>query len=111
VSQFLTTSSPKGVLSSIGGTGASTCLNVVAFLDFYVRGAAETAMAQEISDQTRADTLGRITIGRFVDVDEVARMFAFLCLDGCSFSTGATIDLPVAARLSDICGQEAINVR
>ena len=109
MSQFRTTSSPKGVLSSIGDTGASTCLNVVAFPDFYVRGAAETAMAQEIREQTRADILGRIPIGGFVD--EVARMVAFLCLDGCSFSTGAIIDLPVAARFTDVCGQEALNVR
>jgi NAD(P)-dependent dehydrogenase (short-subunit alcohol dehydrogenase family) len=111
VSQLLTTSSPKGVLSSIYDTDASTCLNVVAFPDFYVRGAAETAMAQEISEQTRAAIFGRIPIGRFVDVDEVARMVAFLCLDGWSFSTGAIIDLPVAARLTDMCGQEALNVR
>jgi hypothetical protein len=66
-------------------------------------------MAQEIREQTRADILGRIPIGGFVD--EVARMVAFLCLDGCLFSTGATIDLPVAARLTDMCGQEALNVR
>ena len=55
--------------------------------------AAETAMAQEISTERRAEILGRIPLGRFVDVDEIARMVAFLCTDDCSFSTGAVFDL------------------
>ena len=55
--------------------------------------AAETAMAKEISDERRADIIGRIPLGRFVEVDEIARMVAFLCSDDCSFSTGAVFDL------------------
>ena len=55
--------------------------------------AAETAMAKQISDERRADILQRIPIGRFVDVEEIARMVAFLCSDDCSFSTGAIFDL------------------
>jgi 3-oxoacyl-[acyl-carrier protein] reductase len=32
-------------------------------------------------------------MGRFVAVDEIARMIAFLCSDDCSFSTGAVFDI------------------
>ena len=55
--------------------------------------AAETAMAKELKPKRRADILGRIPLGRFVEVDEIARMVAFLCSDDCSFSTGAVFDL------------------
>jgi 3-oxoacyl-[acyl-carrier protein] reductase len=55
--------------------------------------AAETAMAKQISAERRADILSRIPMGRFVEVDEVARMVLFLSSDECSFSTGGIFDL------------------
>jgi NAD(P)-dependent dehydrogenase (short-subunit alcohol dehydrogenase family) len=55
--------------------------------------AAETAMAKQLSDERRADILRRIPVGRFVEVDEIARMVVFLCSADCSFSTGAIFDL------------------
>lgn len=55
--------------------------------------AAETAMAKEISAERRADILGRIPMGRFVEIDEVARMVLWLSSDECSFSTGGVFDL------------------
>jgi NAD(P)-dependent dehydrogenase (short-subunit alcohol dehydrogenase family) len=55
--------------------------------------AAETAMAREITAERRADIIGRIPLGRFVELDEIARMVAWLVSDDCSFSTGATFDL------------------
>ena len=55
--------------------------------------AAETAMAREISAERRADILGRIPMGRFVEIDEVARMVLWLSSDECSFSTGGIFDL------------------
>lgn len=55
--------------------------------------AAETAMAKEISAERRADILGRIPMGRFVEVEEVARMVLWLSSDECSFSTGGIFDL------------------
>jgi NAD(P)-dependent dehydrogenase (short-subunit alcohol dehydrogenase family) len=55
--------------------------------------AAETAMAKEISAERRADILARIPMGRFVEVEEVARMVLFLSSDACSFSTGGVFDL------------------
>jgi NAD(P)-dependent dehydrogenase (short-subunit alcohol dehydrogenase family) len=41
--------------------------------------AAETAMAKELTPARRADILQRIPLGRFIDVDEIARMVVFLC--------------------------------
>lgn len=55
--------------------------------------AAETAMAQQITAARRADILARIPTGRFVDVEEIASMVAWLCSPDASFSTGAAFDL------------------
>jgi NAD(P)-dependent dehydrogenase (short-subunit alcohol dehydrogenase family) len=55
--------------------------------------AAETAMARQISDARRADILERIPTGRFVELDEIAAMVAWLCSAEASFSTGAVFDL------------------
>ena len=55
--------------------------------------ASETAMAKLLSPERRADILRRIPMGRLVEVDEVARMIAWLVSADCSFSTGAVFDL------------------
>ena len=55
--------------------------------------AAETAMAKQISAERRADILARIPLGRFVGLDEIARMAAWLASPDCSFTTGACFDL------------------
>ena len=55
--------------------------------------AAETDMAKEITPQRRADIEARIPMGRFVLVEEIAAMVAFLGSNDCTFSTGAVFDL------------------
>lgn len=55
--------------------------------------AAETDMAKEITPARRVEIVARIPMGRFVGVDEIAAMVAFLGSDDCSFSTGAVFDL------------------
>jgi 3-oxoacyl-[acyl-carrier protein] reductase len=55
--------------------------------------AAETAMAREITPERRADIVSRIPLGRFVELDEIARLVLWLCSDDCSFSTGGIFDL------------------
>ena len=55
--------------------------------------AAETAMAKEITPERRAELTARIPMGRFVQVDEIAAMVAFLASAECSFSTGTAFDL------------------
>ncbi|MBL8672172.1 MAG: SDR family oxidoreductase [Alphaproteobacteria bacterium] len=55
--------------------------------------AAETAMAQQITPERRADILSRIPVGRFVTVEEIAAAVAWLCSPDCSFTTGTVLDL------------------
>jgi 3-oxoacyl-[acyl-carrier protein] reductase len=55
--------------------------------------AAETAMAKQITAERRADILQRIPMGRFVEIEEVARMVLWLASGECSFSTGGIFDL------------------
>lgn len=55
--------------------------------------AAETDMAREITAERKAEILARIPMGRFVEVDEIAAMTAFLLSDDCTYSTGAVFDL------------------
>lgn len=47
----------------------------------------------EHREQLRTALLSRVPMGRFVDVDEVASMAAWLASDDCSFSTGAVFDI------------------
>lgn len=63
------------------------------FVNCITPAAAETAMAQLITPERRAEIVGRIPMGRFVTVEEIARMVAWLVSDECSFSTGAVFDL------------------
>jgi 2-dehydro-3-deoxy-L-rhamnonate dehydrogenase (NAD+) len=54
---------------------------------------AKTAMFEQMT-QTHIDyMLGKIPMGRFLHVDEVAAMVAWLSSEECSFSTGAVFDL------------------
>lgn len=55
--------------------------------------AAETDMAKEITPARRAEITSRIPMGRFVTVEEIAAMTAWLLSPECSFSTGAVFDL------------------
>ncbi len=47
----------------------------------------------EHREQLRTALLSRVPMGRFVEVDEVAAMAAWLASDDCSFSTGAVFDI------------------
>jgi 3-oxoacyl-[acyl-carrier protein] reductase len=55
--------------------------------------AAETGMMMELTPERRADITRRIPLARLLEVEELARMVAFLSSDDCSFSTGAVFDL------------------
>ena len=55
--------------------------------------ATETAMAREISQARRDEITSKIPMGRFVEIDEIARMVMWLSSDDCSFSTGGIFDL------------------
>ena len=55
--------------------------------------AARTAIFDQMAPQHIQFMLGKIPMGRFVDVDEIAAMVAWLCSPECSFATGAVFDL------------------
>jgi 3-oxoacyl-[acyl-carrier protein] reductase len=86
-------SASKAGLIALTKTAGKECAALGIAVNCIAPAAAETAMAKGLSPERRADILGRIPKGRFVEVDEIARMVAFLCSDECSFTTGAVFDL------------------
>ena len=55
--------------------------------------AARTAIFDQMAPEHITYMLGKIPMGRLVDVAEVAAMVAWLASEDCSFSTGAVFDL------------------
>ena len=55
--------------------------------------AARTAIFDQMAPEHIAYMLGKIPMGRLVDVAEIAAMVAWLASEDCSFSTGAVFDL------------------
>ena len=55
--------------------------------------AARTAIFDQMAPEHIAYMLGKIPMGRLVDVTEIAGMVAWLASEDCSFSTGAVFDL------------------
>jgi NAD(P)-dependent dehydrogenase (short-subunit alcohol dehydrogenase family) len=54
---------------------------------------AKTAMFAQMKQQHIDYMLGKIPMGRFVEVDEIAAMVAWLASEDCSFSTGSVFDI------------------
>jgi 3-oxoacyl-[acyl-carrier protein] reductase len=54
---------------------------------------AKTAMFDQMTQQHIDYMLGKIPMGRFLDVQEIAAMVAWLSSEDCSFSTGAVFDI------------------
>jgi 2-dehydro-3-deoxy-L-rhamnonate dehydrogenase (NAD+) len=86
-------SASKAGLVALTKSAAKDAAGDGIFVNCITPAAAETAMAKEITAERRADIMRRIPLGRFVELDEIARMVAWLVSDECSFSTGATFDL------------------
>jgi len=55
--------------------------------------AARTAIFDQMSQQHIAFMLGKIPMGRFLEVQEAAAMIGWLSSEDCAFSTGAVFDL------------------
>jgi NAD(P)-dependent dehydrogenase (short-subunit alcohol dehydrogenase family) len=55
--------------------------------------AAKTAIFSQLSDEFIAFMLSKIPRGRFVTVEEVASIIAFMASRECSFTTGAVFDV------------------
>lgn len=86
-------SASKAGLIALTKTAGKECAALGIAVNCIAPAAAETAMAKALTPERRAEILGRIPAGRFVEVEEIARMVAFLCSDDCSFTTGAVFDL------------------
>jgi 3-oxoacyl-[acyl-carrier protein] reductase len=54
-------------------------------------GFVETSMTETLSDQQRADIIGRTPMGRAATIDEVASVASFLVSDEASYLTGAVV--------------------
>ena len=54
---------------------------------------AKTAMFEQMTQAHIDYMLGKIPMGRFLDVNEIAAMVAWLSSEDCSFSTGAVFDI------------------
>ncbi len=55
--------------------------------------AARTRIFEQVSEQFTEFMLSKIPRGRFVTVEEIAALIAWLCTRECSFSTGAVFDI------------------
>ena len=55
--------------------------------------AAKTAMFDQMTQVHIDYMLGKIPMGRFLEVEELAAMVAWLSSEECSFSTGAVFDI------------------
>jgi NAD(P)-dependent dehydrogenase (short-subunit alcohol dehydrogenase family) len=55
--------------------------------------AAKTEMFEQMSKEHIDYMLSKIPMNRFVAVDEIAAMVAWLSSEECSFSTGAVFDI------------------
>ncbi len=54
---------------------------------------AKTAMFEQMTQKHIDYMLGKIPMGRFLEVEEIAAMVAWLASEDCSFSTGAVFDI------------------
>ncbi len=55
--------------------------------------AAKTELFEQMSESQIAYMLGKIPMGRFVQVEEIAALAAWLMSEDCSFSTGGVFDI------------------
>ena len=55
--------------------------------------AAQTELFEQMTEAQIAYMLGKIPMGRFVKVEEIAALGAWLMSEDCSFSTGAVFDI------------------
>ena len=54
---------------------------------------ARTAIFEQMTQSHIDYMLGKIPMARFVEVDEIAAMVAWLASEDCSFTTGAVFDI------------------
>jgi 3-oxoacyl-[acyl-carrier protein] reductase len=78
-----------GLTKSLGKELADTGIRVNAVAP----AAAKTAIFNQMTQAQIDYMLSKIPLGRFVQVEEIAALVAWLCSDECSFATGAVFDI------------------
>ena len=78
-----------GLTKSLGKELADTGIRVNAVAP----AAAKTDIFNQMTPAQIDYMLSKIPMGRFVQVDEIAALVAWLCSDDCSFATGAVFDI------------------
>jgi NAD(P)-dependent dehydrogenase (short-subunit alcohol dehydrogenase family) len=78
-----------GLTKSLGKELAETGIRVNAVAP----AAAKTDIFAQMTEAQIAYMLSKIPMGRFVQVEEIAALVAWLCSDECSFATGAVFDI------------------
>ena len=78
-----------GLTKSLGKELASTDIRV----NCVTPAVARTRIFDQMTQAHIDYMLSKIPVGRFVEVDEIAALVAWLCSDDCSFSTGAVFDI------------------
>ena len=78
-----------GLTKSLGKELAATGIRV----NCVTPAAARTAIFEQMTEAQIDYMLSKIPMGRFVLVEEIAALVAWLCSEECSFSTGAVFDI------------------
>jgi 2-dehydro-3-deoxy-L-rhamnonate dehydrogenase (NAD+) len=78
-----------GLTKSLGKELADTGIRVNAVAP----AAAKTDIFNQMTKAQIEYMLSKIPMGRFVQVEEIAALVAWLCSDDCSFATGAVFDI------------------
>ncbi|HTQ33204.1 MAG TPA: SDR family NAD(P)-dependent oxidoreductase [Stellaceae bacterium] len=78
-----------GLTKSLGKELADTGIRVNAVAP----AAAKTDIFNQMTEAQIDYMLSKIPMGRFVQVEEIAALVAWLCSDDCSFATGAVFDI------------------
>jgi len=78
-----------GLTKSLGKELAETGIRVNAVAP----AAAKTDIFNQMTEEQIDYMLSKIPMGRFVTVEEIAALVAWLCSDECSFATGAVFDI------------------
>jgi len=78
-----------GLTKSLGKELAETGIRINAVAP----AAAKTDIFAQMTEAQIAYMLSKIPMGRFVQVEEIAALVAWLCSDECSFATGAVFDI------------------